>query len=323
MDGIWFLYLMLGAFPALIAFAAIYKYFEVVQASRWPSVPGRIVVSTTEARPVNSGGPRSDDTELRNFAKVLFEYKVATRTYRGDRVSISENLGNDEVAETVARYPVGKDVTVYYNPNRRDQALLERDAPPGLWKGATYVVLGTVVFIVVAVFGFKKLGALVELMVPNTAHAPFVAACVGFALVAALFIWGFQRAAARTRTWPIIAGQIASSGVHEFHELEQNGHSSRWQTLYRPEVTYNYEIAGVRYTGDKVNMGGAVSASTDALARRVAAKYPVGTAVEVHYNPANPAESMLETRSAVVRLFWLMPAAMLALAYYVGYVAVN
>ena len=167
MDGIWFLYLMLGAFPALIAFAAIYKYFEVVQASRWPSVPGRIVVSTTEARPVNSGGPRSDDTELRNFAKVLFEYKVATRTYRGDRVSISENLGNDEVAETVARYPVGKDVTVYYNPNRRDQALLERDAPPGLWKGATYVVLGTVVFIVVAVFGFKKLGALVEVDGPQ------------------------------------------------------------------------------------------------------------------------------------------------------------
>ena len=41
MDGIWFLYLMLGAFPALIAFAAIYKYFEVVQASRWPSVPGQ------------------------------------------------------------------------------------------------------------------------------------------------------------------------------------------------------------------------------------------------------------------------------------------
>ena len=160
-------------------------------------------------------------------------------------------------------------------------------------------------------------------MVPNSAHAPFVAACVGFALVAALFIWGFQRAAARTRTWPTVAGQIASSGIHEFHELEQNEHSSRWQTLYRPEVTYNYELAGIRYTGDKVNMGGTVSASTDALARRVAAKYPVGAAVEVHYNPGNPAESVLEPRATVLWLFWLMPAAILALAYYVGYVAVN
>ena len=323
MDGVWFLYLMLGAFPALIAFAAIYKYFEVLQASRWPSVPGRIVVSTTEARPVSSGGPRSDDTELRNFAKVVFEYKVATRTYQGDRVSISEDPGNDEVAETLARYPVGKDVTVYYNPNRREQALIERDAPPGLWKGAAYVVLGTIAFIVAAVFGFKKLGALVELIVPNTAHAPFVAACVGFALLAALLLFGFQRAAARTRAWPTVAGQIVSSGVHEFHELEQNQHASRWQTLYRPEVTYSYELSGVRYTGDKVNMGGTVSASTDALARRVAAKYPVGVAVEVHYNPDNPADSVLEPRATVLWLFWLMPAAVLALAYYVGYVAIN
>jgi hypothetical protein len=323
MDGIWFLYLMLGAFPALIAFAAIYKYFEVVQASRWPSVPGKVVVSTTEARPVRSGGPRSDDTELRNFAKVLFEYKVATRTYRGDRVSISEDMGNDEVAETLGRYPVGKDVTVFYNPNRREQALLERDAPPGLWKGAAYVVLGTVGFILVAVFGFKKLGALVESVVPNTAHAPFVAACVGFALIAALLLWGFQRAAARTRAWPTVAGRIASSGIHEFHQSEQNGNSSRWRTYYRPEVTYTYDFAGVRYTGDKVNVAGMVSASTDALASRTAAKYPVGTAVDVHYNPDNPADSVLEPRVAILWLFWLMPAVMLALAYYVGYVAVN
>lgn len=307
----------------MIAFAAIYKYFEVLQASRWPSVPGRIVVSTPEARPVSSGGPRSDDTELRNLAKVVFEYKVATRTCRGDRVSISEDLGNDEVAETLARYPVGRDVTVYYNPNRRDQALLEREVPQGLWKGAVYVVFGMIAFIVAAVFGFKKLGALVESIVPNTAHAPFVAACVGFALLAALLLLGFQRAAARTRVWPTVAGQIASSGVHEFHDLEQNQQASRWQALYRPEVTYSYELAGVRYTGDKVNMGGTVSASTDALARRVAAKYPVGVAVEVHYNPANPADSVLEPRATVLWLFWLMPAAVLALAYYVGYVAIN
>ena len=30
----WFFYLILGAFPALIAFAAVYKYVEVMRASR-------------------------------------------------------------------------------------------------------------------------------------------------------------------------------------------------------------------------------------------------------------------------------------------------
>ena len=36
----------------------------------------------------------NDDTEPRTFAKVVFEYKVAGKSYRGDRVSIGEDLGN-------------------------------------------------------------------------------------------------------------------------------------------------------------------------------------------------------------------------------------
>ena len=125
-------YLFLVAFPALIVFAAIYKYREIRQASAWPGVPGRIVISTVEPRSVRSGDPDSDDTELRNFANVEFEYRIASRTYRSSRISIGEDMGNAEIAATLAKYPVGKAVTVYYNPNHRDQAVIERDAPPGL-----------------------------------------------------------------------------------------------------------------------------------------------------------------------------------------------
>jgi hypothetical protein len=102
MDGIWFVYLVLAAFPGLIAFAAIYKYFEVRRASRWPSVPGRVVVSKSEMRSVKSGGANSDDTEVRNFAKVVYEYKIATGTYRCDRVSVGEDLGNFEDARQIS-----------------------------------------------------------------------------------------------------------------------------------------------------------------------------------------------------------------------------
>src|SRR6185312_9853983 len=119
-DGTWVLILVLIGFPGLILFAVIYKYMEVKQASRWPSVPGRIVVSTSESREVSRGDASSNDTELRNFAQIEYEYTIANRKYRGSRVSIGENMGNFEVAETIARYPVGKAVTVYYNPNKRD-----------------------------------------------------------------------------------------------------------------------------------------------------------------------------------------------------------
>ena len=65
-------------------------------------------------------------------------------------------------------------------------------------------------------------------------------------------------------------------------------------------------------------VAGTVSASTDALARRSAAKYPVGTAIEIHYNPDNPSESVLEPRIRGLWLLWVVPVAMLALAYYVA-----
>ena len=71
--------------------------------------------------------------EERNFADIVYEYSVAGRKLRNNRVSIGEDLGNFQVAETIAKYPVGAVVTVYYNPLHPDQAVLERDLPKGLW----------------------------------------------------------------------------------------------------------------------------------------------------------------------------------------------
>ena len=317
MDGIWVVYLFVAAFPGLIVVAAAYKYCQVMQASRWPSAPGRIVISTSEARSVRSGGPDSDDTEVRNFAKVEFEYQVATRTYRGDRIGIGDDLGGSDIAETLAKYPVGKAVTVYYNPNRREQSVIERDAPAGLWKGIAILVLCLVGLIVGAIFGFKKLGALVAALIPNVIEAPFVTACIGFTLVWALFTYAFQKADARARKWPTVPGRIATSGIREYHASDSH-ENAPVRTFYRPDVTYSYDVGGVRYTGDKVPVAGTVGASTDALARRTADKYPTGKVIEVHYNPDNPSESVLDPRVRGLWLLWIVPAAMLALAYYVA-----
>ena len=310
-------YLFLVAFPALIVFAAIYKYVEIRQASEWPSAPGRIVISTVEPRSVRAGGPDSDDTELRNFAKIEFEYRIASRTYRGDRISIGEDMGNSDIAATLAKYPVGKAVTVYYNPNHRDRAVLERNAPPGLWKGIAIIVVVLVGIILAGVFGLKRLGALVAATIPNVAEAPFVTACVGFALVWALFTYAFQKAGARARKWPTAPGRIETSGVREYHASGSH-ENAEVRTYYRPDVTYSYEVGGIRYTGDKVPVAGIASGSADGIARDGAARYPAGKTVEVHYNPDNPAESVLEPRVRALWLLYAVPVAMLALAWYVA-----
>lgn len=315
MNDIWPLYLLLGAFPALIVFAAIYKFFEVMQASRWSTIPGRVVVSTSEAREVSRGDASSNDTELRTFAKIEYEYTIAGRAYRGSRVSIGEDLGNFEVAETIARYPVGRPVTVFYNPNKRDQAVLERDVPPGLWKAIIIIVLVLVGLIVGGVVGFGKLADFLGNVVSNPSEAPFVTACLGFAAFASLIVYAIQKNAAQARAWPTATGKIESSDVHEFQSHDSDRNRSR--TQYRAEVVYSYQVAGVRYTSDKLGSA-QISASTDALARRASARYPAGSIIQVHYNPANPSEAIVNPGGRGLLLLWLLPLGMVILAYVVA-----
>ena len=88
-------------------------------AREWPSAAGKVVVSKTEVRKVkviDSDRAEGHRFEERNFADIVYEYSVAGRKLRNNRVSIGEDRGNFEVAETIAKYPVGAAVTVYYNP---------------------------------------------------------------------------------------------------------------------------------------------------------------------------------------------------------------
>ena len=319
MNEIWFIIGFLLLFPAVILFAGIYKYIQVSQAARWPSAQGVVIASGTEAREVKSGGVDQDDTELRTFALIVYEFTVGSRKYQGSRVSIGEDLGNFEVAETLAKYPKGKAVTVYYNPAKPSQAVLERDLPPWIWKVLIIIVAVLVGLIFGGWYGFSKLGGLMATLVRDPDTAPFVTACIGFALLAALGIFAIQRNAARQRSWPVVKGRIERSGVHEFQELERRDNApDRWRNAYRADVIYGYDVAGVHYTGDTAASGTRVSSNLESVARKMAEKYPAGMAVEVHYNPDNPAESAIDPKTGWLVLLWLIPVAMLALAYTVG-----
>src|SRR5581483_3366011 len=69
--------------------------------------------------------------------------------------------------------------------------------------------------------------------------------------------------------------------------------SNRGGTTHSAEVSYDYSVAGSRYTGTKVAIG-AMSASS-ARAHSVVDHYPTGAKVPVHYSPNDPAASVLET----------------------------
>ena len=312
----WLVYAIPFMFIALIAGAAIYKWLQVRQAANWPSTPGKVVKSGSEVRKVeifddNREGGKAE--EQRNFAAIVYEYTVSGQKLRNNRVSIGEDLGNFEVAETIARYPVGKVVTVYYNPRRPREAVLEREVPKGVFGCVVWlVVLGTA-GILGAFFGFNQITIFLTERVNN---APMVVGLTAMGLVTLLFGWGMHRQAAVARRWPQVTARIGRSEVDEFRGSLDN--SSQRTTLYRPQIAYAYEYNGVSYTGSQVSLGAMVTSNSAASAKKLVAQYPPGKTFTVYVNPQNPSESVLSPAVAAGWLIWLIAAGLFGVAYFVA-----
>ena len=314
----WFVYAMLLAPFGVIVIAAAYKTLQVRAASNWPSVEGRVVTAASQTRPVRViDGDRAEGHrhEQRNFANVTYEYSVAGVSFRNNRVSIGEDRGNFEVAETLAKYPAGKIVTVYYNPLHPKDAVLERDAPKGLWGciGIAGLVLLAVVF--GSAFGLHQIAGIIGGRIPNAQMSGAVVAFSVFGAVAALFALLLQRRASGAKAWPVVSGKVTMSDVDAFRGASYAG-EPRAGMMYRARLTYAYEYNGIPYIGHDVSLGGKLTSSSRWLAKRTAAKYPEGAQVSVYVNPLKPEQAVLQPRVGGAWLLWLIAFAVWGVAYY-------
>ncbi|HOT27176.1 MAG TPA: DUF3592 domain-containing protein [Candidatus Ozemobacteraceae bacterium] len=95
-------------------------------ALSWPSAPGTIVKSWVGER----SEWKDDHTYQLYSPHVRYVYRVGTASqpYEGEEISsLQTSSGDRKWAESVvASYAVGTRVTVYYNPDRPQEALLER-----------------------------------------------------------------------------------------------------------------------------------------------------------------------------------------------------
>src|SRR6202022_3719582 len=181
---------MLLAPLGLILLAAIYKTLQVRAAREWPSTPGKVVISNSELRQVkvlDSERESGHKFEERNFANIVYEYSVSGQKLNNNRVCIGEDRGNFQVAETIAKYPAGNIVTVYYNPRHPREAVLERDLPKGLWG---CLGIGTAIVLVIvfgAVIGLHGATGFVSTRLADPKLSPLVVAFAAFGVVIALF----------------------------------------------------------------------------------------------------------------------------------------
>jgi ribosomal protein L21E len=314
----WFVYLILLAPLGLILGAAAYKSLQVRAAREWPSAAGKVVVSKAEVRKVKViDGDREEGHrfEERNFADIVYEYSVAGRKLRNNRVSIGEDRGNFEVAETIAKYPVGTVVTVYYNPLHPDQAVLERDLPKGMWGclGIGTAIVLTIVF--GSAIGLHKITEFVTTRIPQQGNAAASVAFGAFGTAVALFALALHRQASLAMKWPVVTGTIKLSDIEQYRAAPAEGRS-RGQTMYQRRVSYTYKYNNLTYTNTQATLASSVASTSSWLVRKSTTDYKNGASVKVWVNPENPAQATLEPRTGFVWVIWLSAVAIWSVAYY-------
>ena len=106
-------------------------------AQNWPSVQGVVSAARIDA---HSGryGPSY-------LPVIVYDYTVAGTPLQGSQIRFNPVGGAHRHAEeTLARYPAGSPVTVFYNPNDLNESVLERDVPGILVGGILGAVMGLV-----------------------------------------------------------------------------------------------------------------------------------------------------------------------------------
>ncbi|HAV77225.1 MAG TPA: hypothetical protein DCX53_07715 [Anaerolineae bacterium] len=93
----------------------------VAKASNWSSTMGTVTLSTIERR-------RSGKSTA-NYPVVHYTYQVMGLGLQGSKIMPGMEVGGSGAHKVVARYPMGAEVMVYYDPNNPSDAVLERGMP--------------------------------------------------------------------------------------------------------------------------------------------------------------------------------------------------
>ncbi len=91
-------------------------------AQSWPSTTGTVLMSSVQWGSGSHSGS--------SYPVVVYQYTVNGQSYQSQTIKAGEQYLNVRVMgqaqATVARYPIGANVTVYYNPANPAEPVLER-----------------------------------------------------------------------------------------------------------------------------------------------------------------------------------------------------
>jgi hypothetical protein len=124
----FFVWVFLFAGIAVLGWG-IMSTLEALATQSWPSTGGIIIASSVDSYVSSSD---SGSTTM-YFASIKYAYQVRGIEYKAGRVNLGDYSSSDTqmAEEVIARYPSGRNVRVYYDPTKPENAVLE----PGLSAG--------------------------------------------------------------------------------------------------------------------------------------------------------------------------------------------
>lgn len=129
--GNWIVYICGGLFVLFFGGLGVFLIIhsqvskrKAQQSRNWPVVKGII----TEAKIHTQ---ENDDDQLKYFPTVRYTYQVDGLPYEGKLInfgSAREFNSHQKAAEYLAEFPVDKEVSVFYNPEKPGEAVLKQKA---------------------------------------------------------------------------------------------------------------------------------------------------------------------------------------------------
>ena len=133
---------------ALLVLGAVFAIYGIIELDRasamrdWPAIQGE-VYSARVVEEIDHGIDASTPRVYR--PEIRYSFILGGTEYAGSRRSVGETAASwrSHAERVVARYPAGKPVTVYYNPQNPRESILERQTAKG-W-AIFFIVVGVAV----------------------------------------------------------------------------------------------------------------------------------------------------------------------------------
>jgi hypothetical protein len=284
--GSGIVWLVAGPIVVMALAMLVNKMLQARRATVWPQAAGRITRSEVGA---NYRRPSGRPVELINYPAIEYEYSVAGQSFTGRRISIGEDSGGANTEATLAHYPLGATVMVYYDPDDPGSCVLEREVPKQVPLGCAAILA------ILAALGyggywlFNHFHGVVEPYLEDGKGRTVIFTIVG-GLVALMLFTGSRLGAKAGSDWPVVRGKVVLSRTERYRARA----SRTAVTSYAPVVEYAYTVNGHEYRSRQIQLDDDGGGESGDDAKKLAARYPEGSEVEVHYDPANPGSAALE-----------------------------